>query len=67
MRRYLAMALRAALVIVVALACTRCASETGEPNPPVRGLVPCNPDAGSSDPEACPPLDAGVDGPVSRL
>ena len=61
MRRHVVHVLRAALVAVIALACARCANENGEPDPPVRGLVPCNPDAGSGDPEACPPRDGGVE------
>jgi hypothetical protein len=51
----------AAIVLLLVIACARCANEDGEPDPPVRGLVPCNPDAGSGDPEACPPRDAGID------
>lgn len=39
-----------------------CARDDGEPDPPVRSLVPCHPDAGADDPLACPPPgDAGVD------
>ena len=41
-----------------------CNKDDGEPDPPVRALVPCHPDAGSDDPLACPPpVDAGVDAP----
>jgi hypothetical protein len=47
------------LALLVSVA--TCNQEDGEPDPPVRELVPCHPDAGSDDPLACPPpVDAGV-------
>ncbi|HUJ59121.1 MAG TPA: hypothetical protein VLX92_11535 [Kofleriaceae bacterium] len=51
------------LALVLAALVATCTREDGEPDPPVRQLVPCNPDAGAGDPLACPPIDAGVDAP----
>ena len=56
--------MRATALVIVALliAIATCTKDDGEPDPPVRGLVPCHPDAGSDDPLTCPPpVDAGVD------
>jgi hypothetical protein len=38
-----------------------CTREDGLPDPPPQQLLPCQPDAGSEEPLACPPpLDSGV-------
>jgi hypothetical protein len=46
------------VAVALAMLVATCAREDGEPDPPVRPLVPCHRDAGSDDPLACPP-DAG--------
>jgi hypothetical protein len=52
----------ALVILAILIAIATCTKDDGEPDPPVRGLVPCHPDAGSDDPLACPPpVDAGVD------
>ena len=39
-----------------------CQREDGLPDPPLRSLVPCVPDAAEGDPLACPPVvDMAVD------
>lgn len=60
------------VILTVLLACglLYCTREDGLPDPPLQELVPCDPDAGASDPLTCPaapadaaasPLDAGPD------
>jgi hypothetical protein len=52
-------------LVLFALLAAACNKEDGEPDPPVHELVPCHPDAGSDDPLACPPVDAGGDAAVT--
>ncbi len=51
------------LLIGVALyGLVSCSRETGLPDPPLRGLVPCVADAGPDDPLACPdPAESAPD------
>jgi hypothetical protein len=51
------------IVVVVHAACAR-TFEDGSPDPPVRQLVPCDPDVGPSAPLACP---SGRDAAVPDL
>jgi len=46
------------LTLLVVYAASSCQREDGLPDPPLRTLVPCNPDAGEDDPLACPALPA---------
>lgn len=54
----LASVLALTMAILLAYALTACTREDGLPDPPVRALVPCVPDAGEDDPLACPPSEA---------
>jgi hypothetical protein len=45
----------ALVILALLIAIATCTKDDGEPDPPVRGLVPCHPDAGIDDPLACPP------------
>lgn len=60
----LATALALTLTIFIAYALSSCTREDGLPDPPLRTLTPCVPDAGEDDPLACPPtpeVDLGVE------
>ncbi len=53
---------RLAMILCTALLCAGllfCTREDGLPDPPLRQLVPCAPDAGSDDPLACPAEEDG--------
>lgn len=53
------------LVSILALsALVTCVRDDGQPDPAPQELVPCDPSAGSDDPLACPPVDAGLDAGV---
>lgn len=52
----LATAFALTLAILLAYAFSACSREDGLPDPPVRSLVPCVPDAGEDDPLACPAM-----------
>jgi hypothetical protein len=51
----------ALIVLALLIAIATCTKDDGEPDPPIRELVPCHPDAGNDDPLVCPPTDASVD------
>ncbi len=64
MTRIRAAALATVLSLFAGYVLGSCQREDGLPDPPLRTLVPCLPDAGPDDPLACPPpaeVDADVE------
>jgi hypothetical protein len=48
------------ILLALTLVGVGCSVEDGAPDPPIRQLVRCSPDAAPSDPLACPDLSAAV-------